>query len=247
MADRRCAQGHRDDANRGSCRLPHGCRATLGPTLSFLGRHHLGSGLLRVVASKRTGATGIAVDDVYRQSLAAEPGQVLDIYLGMPVIGAPYWLPIAHFFTVGALLFVCGIVVLLDYQGGAGTQPSPAPKSRAMGASWFVALLGPLGWFLLARPHSFIHTHINPAIWFLPTIPMGLRADLESHNQRARRPQESAGRCRCDRRNDTGFGSLLPRLDGNGSLVGTLGSSREAFKGPAPNWQLPRTPNSVTA
>ena len=127
---------------------------------------------LEETVSKRTGATGIVVDSVYLQSLAATPGQVLGIYLDMPVIGAPGTLPILHFFTVGVLLFVCGTLVVVDYQSAKAGLPSL--RWRAMGVSWFVALLGPLGWFLLARPHSFIHPHINFALWFLPTIPMGL-------------------------------------------------------------------------
>jgi hypothetical protein len=37
-----------------------------------------------------------------------------------------------------------------------------------------MSLLGPLGWFCLTRPHSFIHQFINFALWYIPTIPLGL-------------------------------------------------------------------------
>jgi len=127
---------------------------------------------LETVITKRTGVTGTQVDAVYAQSLAAYPSQVLDIYLGMPVFGAPLTLPVLHYFTMLTLLPVCAVLIVVGFRG---KRPgAAATASRALGVAWFVALLGPLGWFLLARPHSFIHTHINFSLWFFPIVPLGL-------------------------------------------------------------------------
>ncbi|RYU09648.1 hypothetical protein [Nocardioides iriomotensis] len=122
--------------------------------------------------SKRTGATSLELDPAYLESLAVSPSQVLATYLGVPVIGSPLALPIVSSFSVAALIAVCIVVVVTDaprsVHGGLDL------RQHAMGIAWFVTLLGPLGWFLLARPHSYIHTHINPALWFLPVVPLGL-------------------------------------------------------------------------
>lgn len=121
--------------------------------------------------SKRTGATGMEVDPVYAASLATSPSKVLETYLSMPVIGSPGALPLFRYFTVVILVAVCCVVIVVGFRG----SPTSNPRIRqtAMGAAWFVALLGPLGWFLLARPHSVIHTHINYALWYIPTVPLG--------------------------------------------------------------------------
>lgn len=122
--------------------------------------------------SKRTGATGVEVDPVYAESLSSSPSSVLDTYLSMPMIGSPAALPLLRYFTVAILLAVCAAVIVVGFGRSSG-EDNRIPEA-AMGAAWFVALLGPLGWFLLARPHSYIHTHVNFALWYLPTIPLGL-------------------------------------------------------------------------
>lgn len=128
---------------------------------------------LRRSALGRTGFGG-AADGA--QSLgdatAVTPSSVLDFYLGVPVLGVEKSLPLIQQFTVGALLLVTAIVVII----GLGRRPAfPGVVSeQALGIAWFSSLIGPLGWFLLARPHSVMHTFMNVSLWFLPTIPLAV-------------------------------------------------------------------------
>ena len=137
----------------------------------FGGRSLASSALLEIV-TKRTGASGAAVDDVYAASLQSSPMDVLNTYLAMPLVGAPLSIPLVGVVTTATFL-VIGVVVLplVRY------LPVSHDRRRlvlALGLAWLVTLLGPVGWYLLARPHSYIHTHINFTLWFLPTIPLGV-------------------------------------------------------------------------
>jgi len=129
------------------------------------------SELQRSVIS-RTGAGGVDVGATVDAAAASTPASVLDTYLAMPIFGVRAGLPLIQQFTVGALLFAVAVVVI------AGLAHTPRAVNRireqALGIAWFVTLLGPLGWFLLARPHSFMHTFLNFSLWFLPTVPLGL-------------------------------------------------------------------------
>jgi hypothetical protein len=124
--------------------------------------------VIRRIVSKRTGANSAPVDGVFMESLLVSPLEVLVTYLSMPVFGAPFNLPILNLFTVGNLILfcICAMPLLGRLESSCGLN------HRALGFAWLVSLLGPMGWFLLARPHSYIHTHINYALWFLPTIPL---------------------------------------------------------------------------
>lgn len=122
--------------------------------------------------SKRTGATGLDVDPVYAASLASSPSQVLDTYLNMPVFGAPFNLPLVRYFTVATLMALCLVIIVYAFR--TRRERPQQLREQGLGLAWIVAIVGPIGWFLLARPHSFIHTHINFALWFLPTVPLGL-------------------------------------------------------------------------
>lgn len=124
-------------------------------------------------ALSRTGVGGSAEGAVsLGDATAVTPASVLDYYLGVPVLGVEQSLPLIQQFTVGALVLVTAVVVII----GLGQRASTGVRAReqALGVAWFVSLIGPLGWFLLARPHSVMHTFMNVSLWFLPTIPLAL-------------------------------------------------------------------------
>lgn len=141
---------------------------------------------LESVVSKRTGATSVAVDSVHAQSLQASPTDVLLTYLSMPVFGAPLSIPMVSLFSVGILIAVC--LCALPYLDRPASEEGT--NRRALGLAWLVALLGPVGWFLLARPHSYSHTHINYALWFLPTVPLGAALLTEPISQWIKRVKQ---------------------------------------------------------
>ena len=126
---------------------------------------------LRNVVVKRTGITQSAVENSYSASLKSSPSEVLSTYLDMPIIGAPLEIPILNFLTVGVLIVVC--ISTIPFLANLSEKYN-SPQIQAVGLSWVVSLLGPLGWFTLARPHSYVHTHINYVLWFFPTIPLAV-------------------------------------------------------------------------
>ena len=116
------------------------------------------------------GSDGAAVSA--SDAASTTPATVLDFYLGVPVFGVEQSLPLIQQFTVGALILATALVVVV----GLNRRPSTLAvlREQALGIAWFVSLLGPLGWHLLARPHSVMHTFMNVSLWFLPTIPLAL-------------------------------------------------------------------------
>ena len=127
---------------------------------------------LLLSVSSRTGATNAALDSPDAEAMGVSPITVLDTYLAMPVFGVRTSLPILRNFTVGAFILLVFVVIVITF--AARRQTVRAINEQAMGVAWIVSLMGALGWFLLARPHSYMHTFIVFALWFLPTIPLGL-------------------------------------------------------------------------
>jgi len=124
-------------------------------------------------ALSRTGVGGSAESAVsLGDATAVTPASVLDYYLGVPVLGVEKSLPLIQQFTVGALVLVTAVVIIIGL--GRHSRSAALLREQALGVAWFVSLIGPLGWFLLARPHSVMHTFMNVSLWFLPTIPLAL-------------------------------------------------------------------------
>lgn len=123
-------------------------------------------------ALSRTGTGTGAIDPNVPtpEALSTTPASVLDTYLAMPIFGVRTALPVIQQFTVTALLFATAVIVIAGLSRMATN--TRMRREQALGIAWFVALLGPLGWFLLARPHSVMHTFMNFALWFTPTVPL---------------------------------------------------------------------------
>lgn len=122
--------------------------------------------------AKRSGLVNGAVDHpLIREALASSPDKVLDWYLAVPVYLAPAKVWLVSRFSVGVLIGICMFILLRSL----ADQPDTLRDRwvRGLAFAWLVSLLGPLGWFLLARPAAYIHTHTDGVIWFFPTIPLG--------------------------------------------------------------------------
>jgi hypothetical protein len=127
-------------------------------------------------ASARTGAQMSAllpkdIDDP--EALFAQPLDVVKTYLNMSLFGSPNLLPLLGSITIKSLLFFLVVVTIVRLRGLKNGQ-SKDWNLQAAELSMWVFLLGPVGWHLLARPHSFVHTHINFALWYFPFVPLGL-------------------------------------------------------------------------
>ena len=127
---------------------------------------------LSSIVAKRTGIGYGSIDTAYGASIEASPNDVLSTYLSMPVLGAPLSIPVVSLFSVAVLLAV-GLSTL-PFLARVHGRGAPERVTAALGAAWLVSLLGPIGWYTLAKPHSYVHTHINFALWFLPTIPLAV-------------------------------------------------------------------------
>lgn len=123
-------------------------------------------------ALSRTGVGSDVAAVSASDAASTTPASVLDFYLGVPVLGVEQSLPLIQQFTVGALILATALVVVV----GLSRRPATLAvlREQSLGVAWCVSLLGPLGWHLLARPHSVMHTFLNVSLWFLPTIPLAL-------------------------------------------------------------------------
>lgn len=66
------------------------------------------------------------------------------------------------------LLLVLVTIVLLYY-----FTKNKNPKIIALTISFWVSITAPLSWVIMFKSHSYIHTHINLIIWYLPFILLG--------------------------------------------------------------------------
>jgi len=122
--------------------------------------------------AKRSGLVSDAVEHpLLREALASSPDKVLDWYLAVPVYLAPAKVWLISQFSVAVLIGICAVILLQSLVRQSDSVHDRWVRGVAIG--WFVSLLGPLGWFLLARPAAYIHTHTDGVIWFFPTIPLG--------------------------------------------------------------------------
>jgi dolichol-phosphate mannosyltransferase len=80
--------------------------------------------------------------------------------------GGPFWIiPISMRIFLTLTAFACVICFKL---GGM--------KEKSLGVTVLFSLLAPLSWFILARQHSYIHTHINYVLWCVPFVPLACMA-----------------------------------------------------------------------
>jgi hypothetical protein len=122
--------------------------------------------------AKRSGLVNDTIDHpLLREALSSSPGKVLDWYLAVPVYLAPAKVWLVSRFSVATLIGICVFILLKSLS--SQTETLRDRWIRGLTLAWFVSLLGPLGWFLLARPAAYIHTHTDGVIWFFPTIPLG--------------------------------------------------------------------------
>ena len=114
----------------------------------------------------RTAATAFSgeLPEDFAASMKASKLEVLYLYLkkGIPVILNFKMYVILIIFAISA--FAAGIQ--------NKTKPVAEEKRKVYSYILFAALstLGPISWYILASPHSYIHVHINYFYWSLPCL-----------------------------------------------------------------------------
>ena len=110
---------------------------------------------------RRTYGDPASLPEVYRASLEASPVAVLKTYVtqwSRPfLLGVP-----GNLFKALCLFSIVGLV----FRALIGQNSF---KRDAMLLA--VMFLAPASWFVLAKAHSFIHTHINYVLWYLGFVP----------------------------------------------------------------------------
>ncbi len=122
------------------------------------------------LVTKRAGGNITAVDSVYETSRSSNPSEILNYYLQLSPIADPFKIPLLNSFNMLAFMIVVSIVA--SKYGSSRFERDLGAKSVSF--AWLAIALGPISWFTLSRPHSQIHTFINPWLWWIPVVPVGL-------------------------------------------------------------------------
>jgi hypothetical protein len=62
------------------------------------------------------------------------------------------------------VLIIATIFILLKYK---------SKKTLGLTITLWVSILAPLSWFTIFKSHSFIHTHMNFIVWYMPFMLLG--------------------------------------------------------------------------
>lgn len=118
----------------------------------------IGSDVLR-----RTYGSPSAFDQIYYDSLNASWFSVVKMYFNF---STPIVLGInGNYFKL--FCFLAGLVFVFNAKKGAGIEVSE-------NFLWVWSLLIPLSWFILAKGHSYLHTHINFVLWYFGFVQVSL-------------------------------------------------------------------------
>ena len=98
--------------------------------------------------------------------------EVLPKYLLMPAIDLPrfgihilYW----HVIVVFALFT---LIFIFNHRIKGDLWQLSRKSLALMAATWY-SMLAPLSWYVIFRPHAFIHTHVNTMGWQMPFTLLG--------------------------------------------------------------------------
>jgi hypothetical protein len=131
---------------------------------------------------RRTYADANQFSEAYRASLQASPISVFVTYLQIPAISWRFIFdtPFRHVdYTVsigfGALIAVILFFTLayIVYRRLAKTPPADQwPILTLVWTTWF-SILAPLSWIVIFNAHAYIHTFMDPIVWYMPYLLSG--------------------------------------------------------------------------
>lgn len=118
--------------------------------------------------SQRTGVFNVEVAEVFQQSLETNLLEVFKTYLS----GSRYPLVLNYQMDMITIFF---IVIVIIYNVIKKQHSIYGERERHITA-WLVtavfSFLSPFSWFILAKGHCVIHTHINYILWSIPCLAM---------------------------------------------------------------------------
>ena len=141
----------------------------------------LSDGVNHIIHSfqKRTSGDGAGIDPIYTESLEASMPEVLQTYwngvaFDFTSFFSPFW---DSFMLVDfgelILLFAFFSALLMWQKNKPSTSSLIQSNVKALIMTTWFSLLAPLSWFTLFKGHSFIHTHMNFIVWYMPFVILG--------------------------------------------------------------------------
>lgn len=123
--------------------------------------------LLQQDIARRTAAVSAAYEmpAVFLESLKATKGEVLKLYFSK----------FDHLLFKGRMddlliIFSISISILISAFSALKIKFEELRRFYSLLIMTFISLLGPISWYVLASPHSYIHTHINYILWSFPAL-----------------------------------------------------------------------------
>jgi len=132
----------------------------------YWGEWQLSWSALQSIIGKRTGGINGDFADVYLPSLKSSPIEVIGKYLDISVIGSPTSYSLFGSFSVMSLILLSSFLFITNSANKDDTEV------WQLNFAALVSLLGSFAWIFLARPHAYIHDFINPAIWYVYSVPI---------------------------------------------------------------------------
>lgn len=129
---------------------------------------------------KRThGLAGEDYDPVFQRSIESSQWEVLSAYLNDHALHMAHWFenPLPKTLSIVPFSFCILCFAMISYIAlSSETIRQNKPfyrRQTALTVTLWLSLLAPLSWFVIFKGHSYIHTHMNPIVWYMPFMLFG--------------------------------------------------------------------------
>jgi hypothetical protein len=149
----------------------------LAVQLSFeLGSFREGMHYILWSYGKRThGMAGEAYDRIFQNSLESSRWEVIWRYLNEQAFNVAHWFdnPSCVVYFGSCIVFFALMSVITLSMERIRKNREMFRRHIALTATLWTSLLAPLSWFIVFKGHSYIHTHMNPIVWYMPFMLFG--------------------------------------------------------------------------
>ncbi len=124
---------------------------------------------LRYTVDRRITGSSENYVSVLADSMNASVFTVIGKYLSANAMTIPLpqaTINIAYWQLIAVFLFMTVVLYL------RGRLKGNVKNVALVGTTWY-SILAPLSWYVIFKPHSYIHTHIYPMAWEMPFVPLG--------------------------------------------------------------------------
>ncbi len=129
------------------------------------------NGLLYII-KKRTYSNPNEVEQILKESLESSVTDVILKYWYGNAVDLNSIFGKFTFITFNEIILffaLTSILFLFLYKIKALTDTTIKKQIALLIATW-IAILAPLSWYILAKGHSYIHTHMNHVLWYVPFL-----------------------------------------------------------------------------